>query len=87
MPQFSTGATGVESIANGGGGRIPEAEQHRTYELLKGVPGLDRADARDLARIAPYRAFEEALAALDGQRVRNVGGWLRRAVGEGWKPK
>jgi len=67
------------------GGRIPEGEQRRTFELLQGVSGLDRADARDLARIAPYPAFEQALAAMDGRWVRNPGGWLRRAVMNGWK--
>ncbi|MBU0637317.1 MAG: helix-turn-helix domain-containing protein [Planctomycetes bacterium] len=64
--------------------RIPDAEQQRTYSLLRKVPELADADARDLARIAPTDTFERALAAMNGQTVRNPGGWLRRAVTEGW---
>jgi hypothetical protein len=63
--------------------RIPEAEQERTFALLRGVPGLDPGDARDLARLARREAFEAALKTMpDG--VRNPGGWLRTAVTQGW---
>lgn len=66
-------------------GRIPEPEQMQTFTLLRTVPGLGEADARDLARIATSDQFRPALAELARQngRVRNVGGWLRRAVERG----
>ncbi|MCK4340736.1 MAG: helix-turn-helix domain-containing protein [Phycisphaerae bacterium] len=65
-------------------GRIPEAEQRRTYELLGGVPDLLDADARDLARIGTEAEFRRALELMDGKHPRNIGGWLRTAVTDGW---
>ncbi|MEW6251506.1 MAG: hypothetical protein AB1716_12725 [Planctomycetota bacterium] len=64
-------------------GRIPDAEQDRTAALLAQVPGLDSADARDLARIGTAAEFRAALGIMPAN-VRNPGGWLRRAVSEGW---
>lgn len=65
--------------------RLPGAEQERLLGLLRQVPGLDAADARDLARIAPCSEFERAVGAMSGQTIRNPGGWLRRFVTEGWE--
>lgn len=60
-------------------GRIPAAEQERTFEVLRSLPGLAEDDARELAQVAPCAAFE-AVAARLHPGVRNVGGWLRTAV-------
>ena len=64
-------------------GRILEAEQLRTFELLRGVPGLNEADARDLATVATTADFEAALKIMTAD-VRKPGGWLRAAVKRGW---
>lgn len=69
--------------------RIPADQQQRSFELLQRVPGLDEADAHDLARLDTFERVKTAVAALDQygiDRVGNVGGFLRDAVTNGWRP-
>ncbi|MCK4340915.1 MAG: hypothetical protein KAY37_04250 [Phycisphaerae bacterium] len=48
------------------------------------MPDLLDADARDLARIGTEAEFRRALELMNSKRPRNIGGWLRTAVTEGW---
>ena len=59
--------------------RRPADEQRQVFELLQTVDGLDRADAVDLARIAPLAVFQAVIPKM-GKHVKNPGGWLRTAV-------
>lgn len=66
--------------------RISEAEREQSFELLRRVPGLSEDDARDLARCGSPSAVTNAIAQLKAalRPPRNVGGWLRRAIEQGW---
>ena len=85
-------ALGIRPTPSGNGqrrrhGRIAEPEQERSFALLRAVPGLSTADARDLARLAPPEEIAQAIGVLAGRNgeVRNAGGFLRRAILEGWE--
>lgn len=64
--------------------RIADAEQARTYAILRGVPGLADADARDLARRGTFAEFEAALGLPGLATAKNPGGFLAAAVANGW---
>lgn len=64
--------------------RIADAEQAATYALLRGVPGLADADARDLARRGTLAEFQAALDLPSFATAKNPGGFLAAAVANGW---
>ncbi|MBP7746434.1 MAG: helix-turn-helix domain-containing protein [Phycisphaerae bacterium] len=64
-------------------GRLPDGVQALSFRLLRNVPGLCEADARDLATLAGPAEFAAALGIMPAD-LRSVGGWLRCCVLGGW---
>lgn len=86
------GAVPVDAGSAIPGGRIlesrrPPSDFQRNLALLLGVPTLERDDAYQLASLAPFHCFKEAMAEFEKQRgkITNPGGWFRSAV-TGWVP-
>jgi hypothetical protein len=65
--------------------QVSTADRRASFGLLCGA-GIAAKDARELAELGTHAQVAAALRLLDRERVKNPGGFLRKAITEAWTP-